>query len=848
MKSIQPRALVSIGVVAMVLFATGTKAAEPNPRIEALTTVTSASVGDDVEINVTVASDTKAYGIGLDMVLPNGMRPLTPPQGCGFRPKSWAIHCRVGSMARDERRTYSVPVLVTGSGFLSVDATLLRDGASVDRDFASIPVDIPDVVRRYAPQFRFAEGEIHWPMDVDDFVAASELRFVRQDCGGDQVVTRRGEVDALRLGLVGGVDDYEEPEPPIAARLLCDQHDPPMTTSQNSRPGGKDEFYGDARGPGEPTGFALGLDPARFEGEPPAERGSGAYDEDVPLYYQYRPGSHKHGPGYIRYWLFSGCSEVASVAPEVLGVVDRVCWHEGDWEGVAIRLDAERNEPTSIVYFAHETRTALPFSPEVIDLTDGTHPVVWVAEGSHASYPVRGDFVACSGDKCGTDVTGDSWLWDTWDGALVSVDGEPWYGYGGAWGNSGKLARGAGVFGPGGPGLVDPLGGAWLADRVEIVHRCLPGEQHPEASGVSSCAPPGYASWRWRELPYPPAYGNILDAEVLADGRILLITSPQSPGGECVTNIADPPDGLMTALFDPATDTWSGGSRTRRLNGASRGGIVPLPDGGAYLVGSFERCRECGGKSIAEVLDPGSGTWRRLQDLPPGPLGATWQTADGRVLGYVYDFDEGGADGIYELDPSSGRWNLVERPPQRLRAAGWLGASADGSIWVYGSGTLERYVPSAGASVRLGRRDDVTIPSGSWLLPDGRIAVRSGADPSGEEYWRTQVRVYDPETGKSSKTRTEPVRQSLIQALPDGRMLLGRPYEGTCPNLGAYEPTTRPILFDPMTGQRERLANLPEGIYNGEGFVLEDGRVLVVGNAMTWDTPVAAFMFEPPDS
>lgn len=88
-----------------------------------------------------------------------------------------------------------------------------------------------------------------------------------------------------------------------------------------------------------------------------------------------------------------------------------------------------------------------------------------------------------------------------------------------------------------------------------------------------------------------------------------------------------------------------------------------------------------------------------------------------------------------------------------------------------------------------------------WLLPDGSVAVQSAADSDPEFWWRTQISLYDPETGQSTKPRKAPHRQALIEALPDGRMLLGRTLEETCPNFGAYEPTRRLGLFDPRTGE-----------------------------------------------
>lgn len=116
-----------------------------------------------------------------------------------------------------------------------------------------------------------------------------------------------------------------------------------------------------------------------------------------------------------------------------------------------------------------------------------THPVVLVAEEGHGSYP--GDMQAAArhaqetegGDTIGGPVPGDgiggptdcnftsshhhdaiptsdrcaddAETWDTWDqGRLLNVTAQPWYGFGGAWGEVGQKPRAGDKTGPLGPG------------------------------------------------------------------------------------------------------------------------------------------------------------------------------------------------------------------------------------------------------------------------------------------------------------------------------------------------------------------------------------------------------------
>ena len=64
--------------------------------------------------------------------------------------------------------------------------------------------------------------------------------------------------------------------------------------------------------------------------------------------------------------------------------------HEGDWEGfhVFFKLEGGRpvEPPAYVCFLGHESRLTRPWDhPEVEKV--GTHPVIYVAAGSHASYP-----------------------------------------------------------------------------------------------------------------------------------------------------------------------------------------------------------------------------------------------------------------------------------------------------------------------------------------------------------------------------------------------------------------------------------------------------------------------------
>jgi hypothetical protein len=88
----------------------------------------------------------------------------------------------------------------------------------------------------------------------------------------------------------------------------------------------------------------------------------------------------------LQYWFFYAYNDWATAFG---GMND----HEGDWEGVHLffTLDSQGRpqEPPAYVTFAgHHSRLTKPWKHPDVTL-DSTHPVAFVAAGSHATYPER---------------------------------------------------------------------------------------------------------------------------------------------------------------------------------------------------------------------------------------------------------------------------------------------------------------------------------------------------------------------------------------------------------------------------------------------------------------------------
>ena len=62
--------------------------------------------------------------------------------------------------------------------------------------------------------------------------------------------------------------------------------------------------------------------------------------------------------------------------------------HEADWEGVTVFLHG--TTPLGVSYSAHQGRRWSPWASQ--SAQNGTHPIVFVAEGSHANYSARGRY------------------------------------------------------------------------------------------------------------------------------------------------------------------------------------------------------------------------------------------------------------------------------------------------------------------------------------------------------------------------------------------------------------------------------------------------------------------------
>lgn len=162
--------------------------------------------------------------------------------------------------------------------------------------------------------------------------------------------------------------------------------------------------------------------------------------------------------GYdIQYWFFYPFNEAPSVAGVKLN-------HEGDWEHITVTVDNSLNFHNAYYashndegkrYSASELTFANPngiYAASNEKLTGNfTHPVIYSAKGTHASYPTAG-----SQDRgiLPTDYTGNGQVWNSVTKVInvgekeAPLNGQTFIRYGGLWGEIGNTSISTGPKGP----------------------------------------------------------------------------------------------------------------------------------------------------------------------------------------------------------------------------------------------------------------------------------------------------------------------------------------------------------------------------------------------------------------
>jgi hypothetical protein len=286
---------------------------------------------------------------------------------------------------------------------------------------------MPNLITR--AQAEYAAGDWTWPATVEWYLPRVRMRIHHNNCSDHQL---------LDLGQVNATNLLQQAHKRYKLGIFGCSHDTPYQYSNSSfHP---DDHYflqatnDDAVHPGV-------LDPSQWK-----------------LYFHAYPNTM--GGVTLQYWIFYAYNDGFSIQN-----------HEGDWENVDVRLDAAGN-PQAVILSFHGIMNQ--YAPA--DLSwHGTHPRVWVADGSHANFR--------SEDACNSTMreagmmlfgivverscwTNDAQRWFTWTGGrgtaaglqgagLVNLgakrapaSGQQWIQYSARWGEVGQSPDTSGPQGP----------------------------------------------------------------------------------------------------------------------------------------------------------------------------------------------------------------------------------------------------------------------------------------------------------------------------------------------------------------------------------------------------------------
>jgi hypothetical protein len=321
-------------------------------------------------------------------------------------------------------------------------------------------------VKAFAPLVHIHAREQWYPMSARGFLDNSELKWARDGGCRDRRVaagaSRPAELREAHGTLVA--ERLRKPASAYRQPAVDDKCRPGEQTFRASDVTRPFERTGRPAGLDEREGFYLDLDDDVRKGHRKAEKhGAQRFLHGVPVYWQRDVKGRRVS---LTYWFLYGLSEPPGPRPATRLVV-----HEGDWERVVVQLRRLKGEddayrPLSVRYHFHNEYREVPWAAVSRAVGPGgkldnpTHPVVYSARASHASFwraaTYESEFKLAGQRRFAVDDDAraclDCPLWETWR-SMRPVRKEAWYGFGGAWG---RVGSGGGMTGPLGPSEYKP--------------------------------------------------------------------------------------------------------------------------------------------------------------------------------------------------------------------------------------------------------------------------------------------------------------------------------------------------------------------------------------------------------
>ena len=288
---------------------------------------------------------------------------------------------------------------------------------------------MPNLITR--AEADYTTGDWTWPANVEWYLANTQLRFHHDNCPDHQI---------LNLGTINTSNLITQVHQRATSWLGCSHSG---TTYGSGAAGGYDNGYN-----GENHFF---LQAVYDDVTHPGVRDASGWKVYTHVY------RNTIGGISIQYWFFYAYNDY------IAGFN-----HESDWEHITVQLNASE-QPTKLIYAAHHTPRI--WAADSVSWYNVTHPQVWVADGSHASYASESEcdnLTEGADNSCWTNL---DQRWFTWSGGkgadqglqgggLVNMGempvgskrplpGQDWIKFSGHWGEEGNIEDTSGQPGPG---------------------------------------------------------------------------------------------------------------------------------------------------------------------------------------------------------------------------------------------------------------------------------------------------------------------------------------------------------------------------------------------------------------
>jgi len=286
------------------------------------------------------------------------------------------------------------------------------------------------------------------------------------------------------------------------------------------------------------------------------------------------------------------------------------------------------------------------------------------------------------------------------------------------------------------------------------------------------------------------------------------------------------------------------------------GAGTPLPKTGVPAVSGASGASPSSG-AAATVAPSAAATSAALPSMTPGTfmeIGAVAGCYPDPVAALAGDGKLivtgcGEYHNTWQFDPATGKASEIDANTEVSVRAVTL---RDGRVFVLfeqdgGALVVDSKAGKAGAEIDSPGSEDspaIGYNDATLLLNDGRVLIAGGDSGSQNLVGYAYANLFDPATGKISRTGSMTIVRSDFTAvkLADGRVLVAGGETGSDLN----SVTSKAEIFDPATGKFTATGSLRKARYSAGGTLLPGGKVLIVGGTDADENSLSsAELFDP---